>query len=125
MILMKLSEYEEIKGEIFDKPEAFEKGQIVAFAYMADCMGCSLAFNGIDELVKKIKSRRRPKGTMTADEARLLQKKAIDYESVGMAIELINSSIKKSAENGENYANVCLKDFNNKKLRNYPLMHSE
>lgn len=115
MILMKLSEYEEIKGEIFDKPEAFEKGQIVAFAYMADCMGCSLAFNGIDELVKKIKSGRKPKGTMTADEARMLQKKAIDYESVGMAIELINSSIKKSAENGESYANVCLKDFNKKK----------
>lgn len=117
MILMKLSEYEEIKGEIFDKPEAFEKGQIVAFVYMADCMGCSLAFNGMDKLVKKIKSGRKPKGTMTADEARMLQKKAIDYESVGMAIELINSSIKKSAENGESYADVCLKDFNKKKLK--------
>ncbi len=46
MNLMKLSEYEEIKGEIPGKAEAFEKGQIVAFAYMADCMGCSVAFNG-------------------------------------------------------------------------------
>ena len=42
MNLMKLSEYEEIKGEISGKSEAFEMGQTVAFAYMADCMGCSL-----------------------------------------------------------------------------------
>lgn len=34
-----------------------------------------------------------------------------------MAIELINSYIKKSAENGESYSNVCLKDFNKKKLK--------
>ena len=62
MNLMKLSEYEELKGEISDKSEAFEKGQIVAYAYMADCMGCSLAFNGMEELVKKIESGRKPKG---------------------------------------------------------------
>lgn len=62
MNLMKLSEYEEIKGEIPGKAEAFEKGQIVAFAYMADCMGCSVAFNGMEELVKKIESGRRYKG---------------------------------------------------------------
>lgn len=61
MNLMKLSEYEEIKGEIFDKAEAFEKGQIVAFAYMADCMGCSLTFNGMEELVRKIESGRKTK----------------------------------------------------------------
>lgn len=62
MNLMKLSEYEEIKGGVSGKDEAFEKGQIVAFAYMADCMGCSLVFNGMEELVKKIESGRKRKG---------------------------------------------------------------
>lgn len=61
MNLMKLSEYEELKGEVSGKQEAFEKGQIVVFAYMADCMGCSLTFNGMEELVKKIESGRKPK----------------------------------------------------------------
>ncbi len=61
MNLMKLSEYEEIKGEIPGKAEAFDKGQAVAFAYMADCMGCSLVFNGMEELVRKIESGRKTK----------------------------------------------------------------
>lgn len=67
MTLMKLSEYEEIKGEVSGKAEAFEKGQIVAFAYMADCMGCSLAFNGMEELVRKIESGRKLKGRALED----------------------------------------------------------
>lgn len=62
MTLMKLAEYEKIKGEISDKQEAFEKGQAVAFVYMADCIGCSLTFYGMEEIVKKIESGRKQKG---------------------------------------------------------------
>jgi len=53
MILMSLDEYEEIKGEVADKATAFEKGQIVAFAYMADCLG-SVSFQGMEAVVRKI-----------------------------------------------------------------------
>ena len=60
MTLMSLDEYEEIKGEVADKTTAFEKGQIVAFAYMADCLG-SIAFQGMEAVVRKIE-RERSKG---------------------------------------------------------------
>lgn len=57
---MSLAEYEEIKGEVADKASAFEKGQIVAFAYMADCLG-SPVFQGMEAVVRKIE-RERSKG---------------------------------------------------------------
>lgn len=60
MKLMSLAEYEEIKGEVADKEAAFEKGQIVAFAYMADCLG-SPVFQGMEAVVRKIE-RERSKG---------------------------------------------------------------
>jgi len=60
MKLMSLAEYEEIKGEVADKASAFEKGQIVAFAYMADCLG-SPVFQGMEAVVRKIE-RERSKG---------------------------------------------------------------
>ncbi len=60
MTLMSLDEYEEIKGKVTDKATAFEKGQIVAFAYMADCLG-SVAFQGMEAVVRKIE-RERSKG---------------------------------------------------------------
>ena len=60
MILMSIDEYEEIKGEVADKATAFEKGQIVAFAYMADCLR-SVAFQGMEAVVRKIE-RERSKG---------------------------------------------------------------
>lgn len=58
MVLMLLSEYEQIKGEIPDKETAFEKGQIVAFAYMADCLG-SPNYGGMDSVVRKIERERK------------------------------------------------------------------
>lgn len=58
MTLMELKEYEEIKGEIPDKETAFEKGQIVAFAYMADCLG-SPVFSGMEFVVRKIERERK------------------------------------------------------------------
>lgn len=65
MTLMSLDEYEEIKGEVADKAAAFEKGQIVAFAYMADCLG-SVAFQGMGAVVRKIE-RERSKGRALND----------------------------------------------------------
>ena len=62
MTLMSLDEYEEIKGKVADKETAFEKGQIVAFAYMADCIG-SPVFSGMEFIVRKIE-RERKKGRM-------------------------------------------------------------
>ena len=58
MTLMSLDEYEEIKGEVTDKATAFEKGQIVAFAYMADCLG-SPVFSGMESIVRKIERERK------------------------------------------------------------------
>ena len=75
MALMELTEYEEIKGEIPSKAEAFEKGQIVAFAYMADCMGCSLVFDGMEGLVRKIESGRQHKGKSFDAQEDINQKK--------------------------------------------------
>lgn len=60
MTLMSLDEYEEIKGKVADKGTAFEKGRIVAFAYMADCIG-SPVFSGMEFIVRKIE-RERAKG---------------------------------------------------------------
>lgn len=54
---------------------------------------------------------------MTADEARLIQKKAIDRENVDRTIKLINSSIKESAEKGESCVNVSFKDLDIKTLK--------
>lgn len=61
MVLMELSEYEEIKGELSGKEEAFEKGQTAALAYMADCLGVSPAFCGMEGVVRKIESGRKLK----------------------------------------------------------------
>ena len=61
MILMELSEYEELKGQIPDKESAFEKGQIVALAYIADCIGVSVAFSGVEGIIRKIESGRKLK----------------------------------------------------------------
>lgn len=58
MTLMSLNEYEEIKGKVPDKATAFEKGQIVAFAYMADCLG-SPVFSGMEFIVRKIERERK------------------------------------------------------------------
>ena len=61
MVLMKLSEYEEIKGELSGKEETFEKGQTAALAYMADCLGFSPAFSGMEGVVRKIENGRKLK----------------------------------------------------------------
>lgn len=57
--LITLDEYEGLKGEVADKASAFEKGQIVAFAYMADCINASVSFEGMDGVIRKIESGRR------------------------------------------------------------------
>mgnify|MGYP006873110965 CR=1 FL=1 len=58
MELMSLEEYEEIKGSVKDKQTAFAKGQIVVFAYMADCLG-SPAFSGMEFICRKIERERK------------------------------------------------------------------
>ena len=62
--LMAYSEYKEIKGELKDIETAFETGQRVAFAYMADCLGASLTYGGLERVIKKIESGRRLKNKM-------------------------------------------------------------
>lgn len=61
MTLMSLAEYEKLKGKVSTKASAFEKGQIAAFAYIADCAGCSLTFGGMEDVVRKIESGRKLK----------------------------------------------------------------
>lgn len=62
--LMAYSEYKEIKGEVKNIETAFEMGQKVAFAYMADCLGASLTYGGLELVIKKIESGRRLKNKM-------------------------------------------------------------
>ena len=62
--LMAYSEYKEIKGELKDIETAFDIGQKVAFAYMADCLGASLTYGGLERVIKKIESGRRLKNKM-------------------------------------------------------------
>lgn len=56
--LMSYNEYKEIKGELKDIETAFEMGQKVAFAYMADCLGASLTYGGLERDIRKIESGR-------------------------------------------------------------------
>ena len=63
MKLMSLDEYEEIKGEVADIATAFEKGQIVAFAYLADCIGTP-AFQGMEAVVRKIERERSKRDSL-------------------------------------------------------------
>ena len=60
-VLMAYSEYKEIKGELKNIETAFDMGQKVAFAYMADCLGASLTYGGLERVIKKIESGRRLK----------------------------------------------------------------
>lgn len=59
--LMAYSEYKEIKGELKDIETTFDMGQKVAFAYMADCLGASLTYGGLERVIRKIESGRRLK----------------------------------------------------------------
>lgn len=54
--LMSYSEYKEIKGELKNIEIAFDMGQKVAFAYMADCLGASLTYGGLERVIKKVES---------------------------------------------------------------------
>lgn len=56
--LMTLSEYEELKGKIPSKKDAFRLGQVVAVAYFADCLEYSVAFPGMEKILQKIESSR-------------------------------------------------------------------
>ena len=60
-ILISLDEYEAIKGNIQTVEEAFRAGQAVAFAWIADCLDVSLAFDGMEGVLRKIESGRRLK----------------------------------------------------------------
>lgn len=65
--LMTISEYEELKGSLPTRKDAFYAGQLVAVAYFSDCLEYSLTFPGMDKILSKIESGRE---TWKKDEMR-------------------------------------------------------
>lgn len=58
-VLIELDEYEAIKGKLETVEDAFRAGQVATIAWIADCIGVSLAFNGMEGILKKIESGRK------------------------------------------------------------------
>ena len=62
-VLIELDEYEAIKGKLESVEEAFRAGQVAAIAWIADCIGVSLAFDGMEGVLRKIESGRKRNDT--------------------------------------------------------------